>query len=287
VSKWFVDQLGAAPAEVYGMNMNQASLSMLEYAKYLMEGYSHEIIFFLLSCIAIVSFLYRIRIEEKVSNSSINEIIFTVLFIVFSLSTLIFLFGSFIVSNPQRQFLYALMVSTILNGLFFIRLMNRAPRKYLIIASCILIPCIIIGISSSYSSILMGSINSHVTKASLSGASWFANYSDFEGNDIYSIHNEFYRSIYATLGRDFENRDKVMHFFKKMPPLLNISGSNPYYLVFSDYMISKYTIYWPDNPEFPECMSPQLNNYYNLNKIYDSNGLDIYHNFVSPSLTET
>lgn len=270
IGNWFLYQIGTPPVEVYGKRLGAVSLPLSDYINYILTGYSHELAYFLISSCFVAYLIYN-TLRNRL-NVITYELLFSLLFVIFSLSTLIVNFGSFMINNPQRQFLYSLMVSTILNGFAFCKLIKISQKKYILLAACILIPCSVVGVYSSYSSVLMGVVNSQVTYADLSGSSWFVSNANYDNRIIYSINNEFYRLIYATLGRDFENQSKIIKSSANAPSLFNISNLDPYYLALSDYARTKYTVYWPDSQDFPKEIIFLLQSSVGLNKIYDNHG---------------
>ena len=274
VSNWFLHQMGSPPSEVYGKRLDEVSLPLSDLINYLLQGYGHELIYFLLASCFITFIVWKIAVKDFYTFK--HEIIFSTMFVIFSLSTLLIHFGSLMINNPQRQFLYSLMIATILNGMLFIRLFKKNSIIYILLAVFILIPCCFVGISSSYSTVLMGVVNSQVTPADLRGTSWFIDNCNYEINTVFSINNELYRFIYALKGRDFENRANTIKQFKRAPPMFEISSNDSYYLTLSDYAKTKYTVYWPNSPEFPKEVIDSLNSVIQLNKIYNNRGITCY-----------
>ena len=256
VYKFLILEIGTPPIENYQSMWVKANLTFYEFLKILLKSYGHELIY---AALALIALLILLKNAFSKKNLSIEMIFFSLMFIVFSVEFFPFLFGDLIFSNPQREFEWALVASTVLNGMFYHQYISDRwhKRNYSLVKKALpitflfilIIISVVIGIFSFYSSPLMGEINSQVTHAELQGMRWYINHQ----NDakIFTLCKYTYWGITAALlGKEncFPNSkffDPPDHFGYK-GDRFNSNG----YLIIADYERRYREEVWPKGGSF-------------------------------------
>ena len=256
VHNFLILEISNPPIEAYQSMWIKASLTFGEFLKILFKSYGHELIYAVLSLIASLILLKR-AFSRKDLN--VEMIFFSLMFIFFSIEFFPFLFANLIFNNPQREFEWALVASTVLNGMFYHQYISDRwqKRNYSLVKKVLpiaflfilIIISVVIGIFSFYSSPLMGEINSQVTNAELRGMQWYISHQNKA--KIFTFSKYTYKGITAALlgmKNCFpENRffDLPYHFGYKGGGF-NSNG----HLIITDYERRYRTEIWPKGGSF-------------------------------------
>jgi|GEM_PF-1761819 hypothetical protein len=283
VYNFLILEIGTPPIEAYQSMWIKANLTFGEFLKMLFKSYGHELIYVVFSFIALLILLKR-AFSKK--NLSLEMIFFLLMFIIFSIEFFPFLFGDFMLTNPQREFEWALVASTVLNGMFYHQYISDKwqKRNYSLVKKALpitflfilIIISVVIGIFSFYSSPLMGEINSQVTNADLEGMNWY--FDHFNHKSSYFFGKTLFRK-FSTALINKENRYPVVKTFSDVPSHFGYTGENfksDGYLIITDYEKKYYMVKWPEIGSFTKKDFIKLDYDPQKNLLYSNKTLEVW-----------
>lgn len=113
---WFVYDYGTTALETLSEQRQMAKLTILDIIDLIIKNYGHVLLFTLLSLVSTFIILRKLLISRRSIN--VKEIFFSLMFLTFSMFYISTLIGAFIKTGRSlRIFTWALMASTILNGM--------------------------------------------------------------------------------------------------------------------------------------------------------------------------
>lgn len=273
ILNWVLHEVGTSPIADYQSRWTLSNMNLLNFIWMFIENYGHILIYIILSGISVI-FILKNFFKSKIN---LFEIFIPLTFLSICMASFISLIGALGFSNPQREFIYAMPFAIILSAFIFSHWIDKAKSKKIIIIGVLLTILVIstsLGFHSSYSSVLAGNTNLQVTTSEINGAQWYLEHKD-EYLKTYSINSEFTRYIELLKGAEYGSVDKWG--YNSIPPKnFNFNSSSKGYLVLSEYIIQRFTIYWPDNPYFSKSSFKELNEKQNINRIYDDSGMQIW-----------
>ena len=282
--EWFIYGHGTPPIETMSEQLQRANFGFYDFIDLLIKTYGHDVLFVLLSLIAV--FIILRKVFSSKSSLKVEEILFSLVFSAFSLFYISTLVGSFISTGRSlRIFCWALMASTILNGIVFheqiSRLRDKKFKACVGILTIIIILSAIIGIFSVYHSPHIKQANLQVTKMDWNGMEWFFNYKNPD-TTIY-INQLPYRASHAIFGFDAPKPETrgafslaIPHFGYNGNETLAHSYNSDVYLVITGRDKAFYTKLWPKLGRFILNDFDRVDLDSAVNKIYFNGELEIW-----------
>lgn len=282
--EWFVHGYGTPPVETMMEQWQMADFTILGFIDLFIKCYGHDLLFSLLSLIAI--FIILRKAFSSRTSLKIEETFFPLLFLIFSLFYLSTLLGAFIsLGRSIRVFCWPLVASTVLNGMVFHERISKLRDNRFKICVCLLtiiiIVAAIIGIFSVYPSPHKREWGLQVTRMDWGGMEWFFNHKNDNGT-IY-FEQLIYRAPHFIYGFDTPKPKSVGAFYL-VPPHLgydkneSIADSFDFnaYLVTSERVRAIKTQLWPDVGRFTLNELNRLNFDPGVSMIYSNGQLAIW-----------
>jgi len=231
-----------------------AGLSGLQFVDLMIRNYGHCVLYMLLSSIAIV-LLWRRASASRLSLRT-EHIFFALLFVLLSLLAFATIVASFVDVGQDRTLMWALVASTLLNGLVFYEWLVRLEGKRLRIFSCLLTAVIVVsaimGVFSVYPSPYLRMPNMQATRRDWDGMEWFLVHKNSE--TTYYLAGQFpWRFPGALLGASAP-RPRTLGEFEPVPPRFGYSDDETFghssdanqYLVIEEFDRAYFVQLWPD-----------------------------------------
>ena len=281
--EWFVYGHGTPPVETMAEQLRMAGFTILDFIDLLIKNYGHCLIFTLLSLTAIVIILRNLRSRN---SPRIEEIFFSLFFLIFSVFYIQTLLGAFITTGRSlRIYCWSLMVSTVLNGIVFHEWISKLKGKrfkiYISLLAIIIIIAAIIGVFNVYPSphIKMG--NAQVTEMDFDGMQWFFEHKNSDGT--FYFDQLPFRAPHAIFGRDAP-KPKTVGRFSQIPPHLGYENNETLaysfdsdaYIVISERVKAIKTKLWPDVGRYTLSDLNLLSSDPAVSKIYFNGELEIW-----------
>lgn len=275
---WLAYDIGTPTIDNYRDSLASSNLSLTEVLSKIFLSFSHEIIYMLLSLIAMLFLIREVIFKKKFK---FNYIFLILSFSVFILLSGLFLLGSLGFNNPLREYSYVLLFGIIMISIFFSKhLYNSSIEKKRIIKSFLFIIILfssVIGFYSTYASTTTGETNIQVTNAEFVGTNWFFDNIKTYSRSAYRIY-EIDRSInrFSDYYYGIDNPRKFSRgIFRPAPERGNFTNETGY-LVLNEYIIQRYTTYSPDNLYYSKTDLNNLKNNKLLGRVYDNDDTQIW-----------
>ena len=281
--EWFVYGHGTSPVETMAEQLRMAGFAVLDFMDLLIKNYGHGLIFILLSLIAIFIILRNLRLRNI---PKVEEIFFSLFFLIFSVFYIQTLIGAFICTGRSlRIYCWPLMASTVLNGIIFQEWISKLRGKrfkicvYLL--TIIIIIAAIIGVFSVYNSPHIKRGNFQGTEMDFDGMEWFFEHKNSDS----TIHFDQLppRAQYAIFGFDEPKPKTVGHFYLVPPHLgyennetLAYSFKSDAYIVISERVKAIKTKLWPDVGTYTLSDLNMLSSDPAVSKIYFNGEFEIW-----------
>jgi len=281
---WFVYGYGTPAIETLSENMEAADITFLKVIELIIRTYGNSMIFSFISSIAIVYFAKK-GFSSK-GDLSIWECFFSSIFLIFSIFYICTLIGGFLgTGTSQRIFCWALMASTIINGLFLYEWPSKRLEKKVftrfVLVMVIIVFTATIGISSVYPSPYKMTANFEVTTMDWSGMNWFfKNKGTYDTMHFNQLPQRAPNYLYGyslpkpkTVGRFYMTPEHIG--YDKQYTLANTIESDNYIVIGEQTIVSKKQL-WPDVGKYTSIDLYKINIDPNVNKIYFNEGMNIY-----------
>lgn len=273
VYNWLVNEVGTPTIDNYQDSLMSSNLGLIDVIQKIFLSFAHE---FMYVGITVVALGFFVREAFKKKKLEYRMVFLTLSVITFTVLSGIFFLGSFGISNPLREIVYVLFFCTIINGIFFFKLTHESSKRIRKYSKCFLVLLIVsssvIGLYSSYASVSTGETNSQVTYAEFVGMNWFSDYKD-PFSRTYDVDKTTRRFSDIYNGINYTKQKQWM--FKTAPDHFNFTNEQGY-LILNEYVIERYSIYWPDNPYYSKDDLNNLRNNQLLDKVYDSPDTQIW-----------
>ena len=280
---WIVHGYGTPPVETMAEQLRMAGFTVLNFMDLLIKNYGHGLIFILLSLIAIFIILRKRRLRN---SPKVEEIFFSLFFLIFSVFYIQTLIGAFICTGRSlRIYCWPLMASTVLNGIVFHEWISKLRGKRFKICisllTIIIIIAAIIGVFSVYPSphIKMG--NFQVTEMDFDGMEWFFEHKN--SDSTFYFDQLPFRALHAIFGFDAPKPKTVGRFSLILPHLryddnetLAYSFDSDAYIVISELVKATKTKLWPDVGRYTLSDLNRLSSDPAVSKIYFNGELEIW-----------
>lgn len=281
---WFVHGYGTPAISILKENYKDSGLAFLELIKLILNTYGHNIIFSVVTLLALLKTAKNIIYKKSTIRR--EELFLFILFLFFAVFFILTLLGNFIVTGgSQRIFCWALFASIIINGIVSFNYLTGLKDKYFRLILCILFAIIIIsavvGIFSVYPSPHIKSGNLQVTTMDWAGMVWFFNHKT--SNDTIYFSQLPYRAPGYLYGFSMLKPETIGQFYP-VPSRLgydkNISLAktidlDSYMIVSESTRIAKENL-WPDRGQYILNDLIRIEYDSGIERIYSSRGLDIY-----------
>jgi len=288
--RFFTTGGGPSAAERMAEKMFMAGLSPLEYVELFINQYGHIALFGLLSLAAIFFLIRMARFSPRPPRT--EHIFFAMLVVVFGLLWVATMLGDFVNVGQHRTLMWALVASTLLNGVFVYEWLAKLEHKRLKVFSCliavVIIVSAIIGVFSVYPSPHTKVPNMQVTKMDWNGMEWFLMHKS--GEHTFYVVNELSRRFPgAFYGIDLPQPSNVGDFLK-VPPRYGYSDNETFgnpadteqYLVITEYDRAYFEQLWPDVEEQVTARDfSKLNLDPMASRVYFNGGLEIWRVSIS------
>lgn len=287
--EWFVYGYGTPLVVTMAEQWQMASFTIPQFIDLLMRNYGHCLIFSFLSVVAI--FVILRKVFSPRSSLTTGEIFFPLLFLVFGVFYISTLVGAFLMTGRSlRIFCWALMVSTVVNGIVFHEWLSKLKGKSTIICVGLLAIIIIItatvGVFSVYPSPHIKQANFQVTTMDWSGMEWFFDYKNADATMYFEQLP--YRALGFIYGYDASKPEMVGSFYEVPERLgynenesLADSLDSDSYIVISERVRAYKAQLWPDIGRYTLSDLNRISYDPGVNKIYSNGELDIYHVFAA------
>lgn len=278
VYDWLVYNVGTTPIASYHESVFSSNWSNFEILRNVFLSYGNEIIFILISGFVLILIIKNMKKFNININYKLFKIFLPLNFIVFLLMSGVLLTGSFGLTNPQRELIYVLFFSMLLNGLFLYDWINKkGGKKYLkiIIFTLFLSLAALTGIYSTYSSLAMGTTNFQVTESELVGSNFLFEHVN-PNVIIYSLNNEVTRYSDVINGVRFTEKVRYKYFLDPPKDLNFKNGSNNQYMVLNEYSLQRYSTYLKNDPNYSKKDLDSLQNNSLLSKFYDNGDMRLW-----------
>jgi len=241
----------------------------------------------LVSLIAIIVLLKNFFSSHN--PPSFEELSFSLLFIIFSVITIIVLISYLIENEPFRIFQYALLFSTLLNGIFLYNFISKLKGKKKLIAIILLLLLIIIssfiGIFNVYPSPIIRQANEQVTVMELVGMEWFINQKslDIDTSSIKVYQRSFEAAIHSY--ETMEQEKRTTHWKKMAPPVhfgydnnntLGETFTSDRYILLSEMDYKFYGKLWPEVGKWSLDDFKKFDSDSTVDKLYSNGELKIW-----------
>jgi hypothetical protein len=235
---WFINGGGVSPlAQVVQQGQN-SHLNIFQVVHLIINTYGQVILFIILALIAIC--ITGKKVLSKYKAPAIEEIYFSICFVILSLFYLTTLLGNFIVTGQTlRVFCWALFASILLNGIVFYDWISNLKNHMnfaFIILTILIISSSILGLFSEYNSPSQRTTGDQVTSASMEAMQWFY---DNKGplNTLYS-DQIVYRAADYLYGTD-SAKPSTLGNFLQVPNYLGYDthGSIATYFDQNEYLV--------------------------------------------------
>jgi hypothetical protein len=282
-SEWFVYGHGTPPIDTMAEQLRRSGFTVLDFIDLLIKTYGHGLIFMLLSLIAIFIILRKLRLRNI---PKVEEIFFSLFFLIFSVFYIQTLIGAFICTGRSlRIYCWPLMASTVLNGIVFHEWISKLRGKRFKICisllTIIIIIAAIIGVFSVYPSPHMKMGNVQVTEMDFDGMEWFFEHKN--SDSTFYFDQLPFRAPHAIFGYAAP-KPKTVGRFSLIPPHLGYddnktlaySFDSDAYIVMSERTKATKTKLWPD---IGRCTLSDLNMLSSdpaVDKIYFNGELEIW-----------
>ncbi|MCK5022825.1 MAG: DUF1616 domain-containing protein [Candidatus Aenigmarchaeota archaeon] len=281
-SEWFVYGHGTPPVETMTEQFRIAGFTILDFIDLLLNNYGHGLIYILLSFIAIFIILRKLRLRNSLS---IEEIFFSLFFLLFSVFYIQTLLGAFICTGRSlRIYCWPLMASTVLNGIVFqewiSKLRGKSFKIYISLLTIFIILAAIIGVFNVYSSPHIKVGNLQVTEMEFNGMEWFFEHKN--SDRTFQFDQLPFRAPQAIFGRDTPKPKTVGRFYQ-VPPHLGYEDNKTLvyslkydaYIVISEHVKVVKTKLWPDVGRYTLSDLNKLSSDTAASKIYFNGELEI------------
>lgn len=282
---WFVNGYGTPAIAALKDNLDASSFSILEVIDLLIKIYGHNFIYAFFSLVAIYV-IYKKAFSQQ-SYLAAEEIFLALIFLAFSFFYILTLAGNFLVTgSSQRIFCWALMASTLINGIVSYEWLSKHLERNTIllygILIIIIIIAVIIGIFSVYPSPHIMGANMEVTMMDWVGMEWF--FDNKNSDDTMYFNQLLYRAPSFIYGFGMP-KPKTIGEFYKVPlhigynehySLANSVNSDSYIVINECTRVSKAQL-WPDKGRYTLNDLNLISSDSGICKIYSDRGLDIYH----------
>jgi len=281
--EWFVYGHGTPPVETMAEQLRMAGFTILDFIDLLIKNYGHDLIFILISLIAILIILRNLRLRN---SPRIEEIFFSLFFLIFSVFYIQTLLGAFICTGRSlRVYCWPLMASTVLNGIVFHEWISKLKGKRFKICisllTIVIIIAAIIGVFSVYPSPHIKLGNLQITEMNFEGMEWFF---EHKNSDMTFYFDQLpFRAVHAIFGHDAPKPKTVGHFSQVPPHLgyednktLSYSFNYDAYIVISERIKAIKTKLWPDVGRYALSDLNRLSSDPAVSKIYFNGGLETW-----------
>lgn len=269
--------LGTTPLETYQSSIFSTTMTTFQLLKEVFLSYGHEIIFIIITFCAVLLIIKNRKKFLDNSNLRFLRIFMPLNFFIFLFVTALILSGSFGLNNPQRELIYALFFSVLINGFVLYNwVYKNESKKYtkILLLTALLSTCAFIGIYSSYSSLAMGSTNFQVSESEFVGANFLFASTNF--SSYYFSFNDAFRYSQVVKGND-ESMNKRYRSFKHSPKHFNFNDtSSGGYLILNEYGIQRYSSFFYDHPSFNKKDFDDLQTNPRLFLFYDNGDLRVW-----------
>lgn len=269
--------LGTTPLDSYQSSIFSTTMTTFQLLKEIFLSYGHEIIFILIAFFAVVLIIKNRRKLQNNSNSRFFRIFFPLNFFVFLFMSALILTGSFGLNNPQRELIYALFFSVLINGfVLYDWVYKNDSKKYMkiILLTALLSVCALTGIYSTYSSLAMGSTNFQVSESEFVGSNLL--FGSTNSSAYYYSFNDAFRYSEVVNGID-ESMNKRYRYFKLPPKHFNFNDTpSGRYLVLNEYVTQRYSIFFQNHPSYSKGDFENLQNNPRLFQFYDNGDLRVW-----------
>jgi hypothetical protein len=287
--EWFAYGHGVPPVESMAEAWYMANFTIPEFIDLFIKNYGHDLLFSLLSLIAVFAILRRVFSSQ--GPPKLEEIFFSLLFLVFGLFYISTLFGAFIRTGQSiRIFCWSLLAATVLNGIVFhewiLRLRGKWFKVCVHLIAIIIMAAAVIGVFSMYYSPHIKQANLQTTAMDMYGMEWFFQH---KSNDkTMCLEGLPSRALNAIYGFDAPKPESVGAFYYVLPHLgYEENKSVADYLHSSDYLVvterirAYKTILWPDVGVYTLNELNRLGSDPGVSMVYSNRELEIWR--VSPA----
>ena len=280
---WFVWGYGTPPIDTMAGQLRMAGFTVLDFIDLLIKNYGHGIIFILLSLIAIFIILRNLRLRNI---PKVEEIFFSLFFLIFSVFYIQTLIGAFICTGRSlRIYCWPLIASTVLNGIIFQEWISKLRGKRFKICisllTIIIIIAAIIGVFSVYPSPHIKRGNLQVTEMNFDGMEWF--FAHKNSDSTFYFAQLPFRAPHAIFGKEAPKPKTVGRFYQVPPHLgyddnktLAYSFDSDAYIVISERIKAIKTKLWPDVGRYTLSDLNRLSFDPAVDKIYFNGELEIW-----------
>jgi hypothetical protein len=277
-------------AETFDMS----GLSILQLANLIIMTYGPSLILSFISFVAIYT-IFR-RIFSQRSCLKVYEIFFPLLFLAFCIFYISTLLGDFIVTgSSQRVFCWALMASTVINGLVFHELIISFKNKLNVKKSnimcvgllAVIIISAILGMFSVYPSPYTMKGNFQVTTMDWAGMTWFFNHKN--NDDTIYFSQLPWRVPHYLYGKNnlYSERESMGDYievpqnlgYNEHESLANSIGSDCYIVINDQVRVSKEQL-WPYVGRYTIDDLNRMSHDSRVIKVYSNRELDIFRVFA-------
>lgn len=286
---WFVYGYGTTAMQGMVQDWETVNMTITQFLNLLFNSYGQCLIFSLLSLIAIIFLIGRILFSKKPIN--LNEIFLSLTFVVFSLFYISTLVTGFLGTGKSiRIFIWALMASTLLNGIVFYELLSKFKGKLAIFFKSnlvlIIIIAAIIGIFNVYPSPITKQAGIQVTYMDWSAIEWFFNKKNSDPT-IYFDQLPFRAPGYI-YGYDADKPESLGDFsvvpqhigYDKNETLKYAFNLNSYTLINKRIRLMK-AYFWPEHGRYTLEELNKIELDLGVSKIYSNPEMEIYYIIVS------
>jgi hypothetical protein len=156
----------------YLATLKKVNLSILQFVHLVINMFGQVIIYCLVGLVLTINIFKKYVLNNIRVN--LQQLIFIIIFIVFSILLFIALFTNLIWVAYNREMRYVLFAATILNGLgLYSSFHNKNRRMGMVFITIILISASIFGIFNTFPSPFIRDGNSQVTHMEVNGMAWF------------------------------------------------------------------------------------------------------------------
>ena len=281
--EWFVYGHGTPPVETMVEQLRMAGFTILDFMDLLIKNYGHDLIYILLSFIAIFIILRKLRLRNSLR---IEEIFLSLFFLIFSVFYIQTVLGAFIYTGRSlRIYCWPLMASTVLNGIVFHEWISKLRGKRFKICisllTIIIIIAAIIGVFSVYPSPHLKVGNLQVTEMDFDGMEWFFEHKN--SDRTFYFDQLPFRAPHALFGCDAPKPKTVGRFYQVPQHLgyeanktLAYSFKYDAYIVLSERVKAIKTKLWPDIGGYTLSDLYRLSSDPAVDKIYFNGELEIW-----------
>jgi hypothetical protein len=284
-SEWFIKGYGTTAVTTLTENYQTAGLTISKTVDLIIRTYGHNLIFSFLSLVAIYIISKKVFIQRN--SLTIKEIFFPLLFPAFCAFYISTLVGNFLgTGSSQRIFCWALMASTVINGMIYYEWLSKHRGMTIAIYAALLEITIIfaasLGMFSIYPSPYIMQANLQVTMMDWTGMQWFSN---SKNNDVTIYFDQLPINFQDFLYGFSTTKPKSVGSFNQVPPNIGYNKQNHLadsidsdsYLVISERIREYKKQLWPEKGRFTLNDLNRISFDPGVSKIYSDRGLDIYH----------